>query len=68
MPAANVATALMPVPKLQGIFFRLKRPTALLDGRIVSLGDDINGYRVTRIDRDTVKLAAGGRTNTLSLR
>ncbi|MCI0534685.1 MAG: hypothetical protein L0Z50_05605 [Verrucomicrobiales bacterium] len=66
-PSANVVTALGPVPKLQGIFYRLKRPTALLDGRIVSVGDDINGYRVLRIGRDTVKLTAAGRTNTLSL-
>lgn len=55
------------VPKLQGIFYRLKRPTAVIDGRIVSLGDDINGHRVIRIERDTVKLVAGGRTNTLTL-
>lgn len=55
------------LPKLQGIFFRLKRPTALIDGRSVSLGDEINGYRVTRIERESVKLVAAGRTNILAL-
>jgi hypothetical protein len=56
-----------PGPKLQGIFYRLKRPTAVIDGRIVSIGDDINGYRVSRIERDSVKLLGAGQTNTLSL-
>jgi hypothetical protein len=55
------------IPKLQGIFYRLKQPTALLDGRIVSPGDEINGYRVARIERDKVRLVAGGKTKTLSL-
>lgn len=54
--------------KLQGIFYRLKHPTALIDGRVVSIGDEIEGYHVARIDRGTVKLIAAGQTNTLTLR
>jgi hypothetical protein len=55
------------LPKLQGIFYRLRRPTALINGRIVSPGDEINGYRVGRIERDLVRLTAGGRTTIVRL-
>jgi len=67
LPSTPVVTTPLSDLKLQGIFYRLRRPTALIDGRIVSPGDLISGYRVTRIDRDSVKLMAGGRTNTLTL-
>ncbi|MSU62447.1 MAG: hypothetical protein EXS31_08630 [Pedosphaera sp.] len=57
-----------PEMKLQGIFFRLKKPSALINGRTVTIGDDVDGARVISIDRQSVKLMISGKTSVLTLR
>lgn len=69
----NSAAATEPAPptpaplKLQSIVFNPKRPSAMINGRVVFLGDRIRDLRVIAIHRDYVSLAGGGRTNLLSL-
>ena len=58
----------MPNLKLQGIFYRLKHPTALINGRIVAVADEIEGYRVVQIERHGVRLMVPGHTNVVALR
>jgi hypothetical protein len=66
-----VATdAVVPQPpplKLQSIVFSPTRPSALINGHVVFLGERIREYRVQAIHRDNVILVATGRTNILSL-
>lgn len=72
----KVAAAVAPPPpagpppdfKLQGIFYRMHKPTVLINGRILSVGDEIENHRIVAIERHAVQLASSGRTNTLSLR
>jgi hypothetical protein len=44
------------IPKLQGIFYSPTAPTAIVDGKTVSLGDHYLQYRVTEITKFTVTL------------
>lgn len=68
-PPSVVPASDVPAPefKIQGIFYRLKNPTALVNGRILAVGDTIDGYRVDRIERHTVRFTVPGRTNTVTL-
>jgi hypothetical protein len=57
-----------PAPlKLQSIVFNPRRPSAMINGRIVFVGDRIRELRVMAIHRDDVLLVGGGSTNLLSL-
>lgn len=66
-PAASVPAS-FPNLKLQGIYYRIKRPSALINNRTVHVGDTIEGARVVSIQRLSVKLEMGGQTRDLSLR
>ncbi|MBC8001668.1 MAG: hypothetical protein H7X97_03680 [Opitutaceae bacterium] len=70
----NSSVAEMPVPppgfpvvKLQGIFFRLKNPEAVVNGKILRVGESVLGAKVTRIDRREVIVEWNGQPKTLSL-
>ena len=68
--AAVVAAveALKPAPlKLQGIFFNPRNPSAIVNGRTVSLGERVGGYFVLAISPTAVTLANNAATNVLSL-
>lgn len=57
-----------PTPlKLQSIVFNPKTPSAMINGRVVFVGDRIRDERITAIHRDEVVLTGAGRTNVLSL-
>ena len=70
---SNLAAAVEPVLpkpeplKLQGIVFNPKRPSTVISGRTLFLGDRIREFRITAIHQDSVTLVGGGRTNILSL-
>ncbi|HEY3864081.1 MAG TPA: hypothetical protein VGO59_19605 [Verrucomicrobiae bacterium] len=78
-PAPAIETALAspakPVPpppwpvelKLMGIFFNQANPQALINARTVSVGDEIDGIRVTRIARDQVTVGWNGQSKQLTL-
>jgi hypothetical protein len=44
------------LPKLQGIFYSTTAPTAILDGKTVSPGDQLNNFKVKTISKYTVTL------------
>ncbi len=57
-----------PAPlKLQSIVFNPRRPSAMINGHIVFVGDHIRELQVMAIHRDDVLLVGGGNTNLLSL-
>jgi len=57
----------LPSLKLQSIVYSPTRPSALINGRPLFIGDKIREYRVTAIEQDTVTLVGAGQTNTLTL-
>lgn len=54
-------------PKLQGILFVAARPCAILSGKTVFVGDQINEFRVAAISINSVTLQGKTTTNVLSL-
>lgn len=64
VPAPVVSRAL---PKLQGIFYRPDRPSALLDGKTIWVGGRSGEFLVVAITRQSATLVRGGETNVLSL-
>ena len=75
-PAASAeATALTTAPesskpayKLQGIFYRPSRPSAVVNAQTVYIGDTVSGGKVKSIQRDRVTLLVEGETKVLTLR
>jgi hypothetical protein len=63
----SVAETVFPALKLQSIIFRLRNPSAVINGEMLGVGDTIKGARVVRIDRHTVSLEWKGGTNVLAL-
>lgn len=57
-----------PAPlKLQSIIYNPSRPSAMVSGKFVLVGDKVLGFRVVAIDQETVTLIGNGQTNILSL-
>jgi hypothetical protein len=56
-----------PALKLNGILFHPARPSAIINGKLVFVGDRAGEFRVTAINRASVTLVGGGTTNVLSL-
>ena len=66
-PAAEPAPPKPPAPKVQAIVFNPTRPSAMINGRTVFVGDKVAGAKVLGIDQDSVTLVAAGQTNVLTL-
>jgi hypothetical protein len=71
---ATNAPALVPPPppkpaplRLQAIVFNPKRPSAMISGKTLFIGDKLGDQRVVAIDKDSVTLAGAGQTKVLSL-
>ncbi|HOX56360.1 MAG TPA: hypothetical protein P5205_07255 [Candidatus Paceibacterota bacterium] len=63
-----VPTPPKPAPlRLQGILFNPKRPSAMISGKTVFVGDRIRDLRVMAIDKESVSLSGAGTTTVLSL-
>lgn len=56
-----------PELKLQGIFYRLNNPTALISGKNVHVGELVQGVKVMAIERNSVTLEMKGERRVLSL-
>jgi hypothetical protein len=54
-----------PALKLQGIYYRLSKPSALINNKTLYLNDEIEGVRLVAIERHSVKIESGGRTKEL---
>lgn len=65
-----MASAAQPKPaplRLQAIVFNPKRPSALISGKTVFIGDKLGDARVVAIDQESATLISAGKTNLLSL-
>ncbi len=58
----------MPELKLQAIVFRMKNPSALINGHHVEVGDEVSGARVTEIQRTTVIIEWQGQKTPLQMK
>ena len=71
--ATNAAPAAEPPPppppplKLQGVVYNPQKPSALINGRTVFIGDRVRDFRVVAISSGTATLVGAGQTNVLSL-
>lgn len=63
--ARNVA---FPPLKLQGIYFRLNKPSVLINNRTLSVGEEVEGVRVAGIERFSVRMEFKGATTNLFLK
>ena len=70
----TTAAAIVPAPqpkspplRLQAIVFNPKRPSALISGKTLFIGDRLGDARVVAIDRESATLVGAGKTNVLSL-
>lgn len=57
-----------PALRLQGIFYRATRASAVINSETLFVGDTIAGARVKAIDRGAVTLEQNGQTQVLTLR
>ena len=64
--ATSLALAEPPALKLQGIVFHPTRPSAVISGKSVFVGDKTGNFRVTAIARDSVTLVSATETNVLT--
>jgi MSHA biogenesis protein MshK len=53
--------------KVQGIFYRLTKASALINGQTLFVGDEIDGAKLVAIERHCVRMLVEGRTNVLRL-
>ena len=71
--ATNAALAVAPEPpkpaplRLQAILFNPKRPSAIISGKTVFIGDRVGVLRVASIDQECAVLTGPSQTNVLSL-
>ncbi len=66
--APEPAVAPKPAPlRLQAILFQPNRPSALINGKTIFVGDRVGELRVTAITREAAILVGGGQTNVLAL-
>jgi hypothetical protein len=54
--------------KVQGIFYRLSKPSAVINGRTLYVGDEIDGAKIVAIERHAVRLFIGKETVRVSMR
>jgi len=64
VPAAPAAP---PPPKLQGVIYNPRRPSAVISGKILFIGDRFGTSRVAAISPNSVTLIGAGQTNVLTM-
>lgn len=67
MPSASPAPMPPPPPKLQGIIYHPHRPSAMIDGKVLFVGDKLREYRVLAITPTGATLVSASATNHLDL-
>jgi hypothetical protein len=67
-PPAPVVQVAPPPPRLQAIFFSPTRPSAIISGKTVFVGDRFREYRVIQIGPGSATLASATATNVLTLK
>ncbi len=64
-PVVPAAVAWPAELKLNGIFYSKTTPHALISGKTVAVGDEINGIHIVKIEPTTVTIEWKGQTKTL---
>jgi len=54
--------------RLQGIFYRISKASALINGQTLFVNDEIEGAKLLAIERQSVRLLVNGRSVVLRLR
>ncbi|MEW6303340.1 MAG: hypothetical protein AB1705_07715 [Verrucomicrobiota bacterium] len=67
VPPAEPPKPEFPTLKVQGIFYSKTRPTALINGKPVFIGDKVDGAKIIRIERDTVTVEFEGITKMVGM-
>ena len=52
---------------LSGILWDPSQPIAIINGQMLRVGDEVEGYRVTAITQDTVSISDGGQALKLAI-
>jgi len=66
-PGAMVATNVFPNLKVQGIFYRARNPSAMINGKSVFVGDHVAGVTIMNITADSVTVDLNGAKKVLTL-
>jgi hypothetical protein len=66
-PGAVVATNVFPNLKVQGIFYRARNPSAMINGKSVFVGDHVAGVTIENITADSVTVDLNGTKKVLTL-
>jgi hypothetical protein len=66
-PVAEAPPPKPSLPKLQAIIFSPAKPSVMIGGKTLFIGDKLNGFRVIAIDQESATLVSAGQTNILSL-
>jgi cytoskeletal protein RodZ len=64
--AAQTATEPKAI-RLQSIFYRMKSPSVIINGKTLGLGDTVDGIKVVSIQRTSVEVVQNGKYRTLTL-
>ena len=74
-PPANIIPAETPAPrpkppelKLQAIYYRMRGPTVLINGKTLKVGDMIDGAKLVSIERSYVEVEVQGTRRKLTLK
>lgn len=54
-------------PRLQAIYYRLRKPTVIINGKTLNPGDSIDGLKVVSIQRSSVEVVQNGKYRTLTM-
>lgn len=65
--AAPPARQEFPTLKLQGIYYRLSSPSALINGKTLYVGDEIDDAKLVKIERFNVTMQFGAETRVFKL-
>lgn len=68
IPKAAAPAPVFPPLKLQGLIFQGTLSSALINGQVLRVGEDIGGVRVVAIGRDEVTVTLDGQTKVLKLK
>ncbi len=66
-PVAEPPPPALPPLKLQGVVYNPRRPSAVISGKTLFIGDRVRDLRVVAIGQESVTLVGAGQTNVLSL-
>jgi hypothetical protein len=69
-PSASLPAKEIPPPdfRLSGIIYSVGRPSAIVNGETVYVGDEVNGATIIKIRQTTVTLRINGQSKTYTLR